>query len=547
MRRLLDWRALLVYTHRWLGIAGCLLFVVWFLSGIVLMYARMPSLSAEERLSRLAPIDLASARVEPAEAAARVPFAPATLRVGMLGARPVYRFGLGPYWVTVYADSAEVLSGLAAEEAVGLARAFAPERPTLRHDTLLEPDQWTLSAALRPLFPLHRVALGDSAGTVLYVSAPTGEPVLKSTQRERLWGYLGAVVHWLYFTPLRRNTGLWVDVVVWVSIAGCVMCLSGLVWGVWRFSPFSRYRLKREAAHSPYAGLMKWHHYAGLVFGLTTFTWIFSGLMSMTPWDWSPGNSPTRREREAATGGPLNLDAVTLDRIRRSFEALSVQFVPREVEVSQFRGEPFALAYRPPDDGRTVPWLNTDFAAFVEPVSLERQLVWLASPERGTFSRFPPEALMDVARHALPEAAMVDAVWLDQYDAYYYDQTGARALPVLRARYDDEADTWLYLDPFKGAVVQKEVRRSRLERWLYHGLHSLDFPFLYRSRPLWDIVVIILSIGGVVLSVTTMVPAWRRLRRQARKWVRRTSGEAPPRPGEPEAASARYEGARHPL
>jgi hypothetical protein len=29
---------------------------------------------------------------------------------------------------------------------------------------------------------------------------------------------------------------------------------------------------------------MKWHHVAGLLFGLVTLTWVFSGLMSMNPW-----------------------------------------------------------------------------------------------------------------------------------------------------------------------------------------------------------------------------------------------------------------------
>ena len=36
-------------------------------------------------------------------------------------------------------------------------------------------------------------------------------------------------------------------------------------------------------------------------------------------------------------------------------------------------------------------------------------------------------------------------------------------------------------------------RASRWNRWLYHGFHSLDFPFLYYKRPLWDIVVILLE------------------------------------------------------
>ena len=51
-------------------------------------------------------------------------------------------------------------------------------------------------------------------------------------------------------------------------------------------------------------------------------------------------------------------------------------------------------------------------------------------------------------------------------------------------------------------------------------LHSLDFPALYYKRPLWDIVVIGLSIGGIALSATTLLPAWRRLRRNARSMVR---------------------------
>jgi hypothetical protein len=56
-------------------------------------------------------------------------------------------------------------------------------------------------------------------------------------------------------------------------------------------------------------------------------------------------------------------------------------------------------------------------------------------------------------------------------------------------------------------------------RPIYQGLHSLDFPFLYYTRPLWDVVVIVLSIGGTVLSVVSLVPVWRRLRRHTRRFV----------------------------
>src|SRR3954452_8518044 len=71
---------LLVYTHRWLGIAGCVLFLVWFASGVVMMYARMPSLSAEERLARLPPLNLSAAPVQPAGARAAAGRPPGGLR-----------------------------------------------------------------------------------------------------------------------------------------------------------------------------------------------------------------------------------------------------------------------------------------------------------------------------------------------------------------------------------------------------------------------------------------------------------------------------------
>ena len=113
----------------------------------------------------------------------------------------------------------------------------------------------------------------------------------------------------------------------------------------------------------------------------------------------------------------------------------------------------------------------------------------------------------------VPEAEIADASWLETYDGYYYDARGARALPVLRVRYRDPLETWLYFDPRRGAMVAANNRTSRVQRWLYQGLHSLDFPWLYFRRPLWDAVVIALSLGGLASALTAIVPAWRRLSR----------------------------------
>jgi hypothetical protein len=48
-----------------------------------------------------------------------------------------------------------------------------------------------------------------------------------------------------------------------------------------------------------------------------------------------------------------------------------------------------------------------------------------------------------------------------------------------------------------------------VSRWLYHGLHSLDFPGLSDRRPAWDLVVLTFMIGGTVLSITAVALAWK--------------------------------------
>ena len=87
---------------------------------------------------------------------------------------------------------------------------------------------------------------------------------------------------------------------------------------------------------------------------------------------------------------------------------------------------------------------------------------------------------------------------------------------MILARLNDPERTRYYIDPKTARVVGAYSSRNWVNRWAYHGLHSLDFPWLYNYRPLWDIVVITLSVGGIVLSITTITASWRRLKRHAR-------------------------------
>jgi hypothetical protein len=474
----------LVYTHRWLGIVSGVLFVIWFASGIVMMYARMPALESSERLARLPALSPASIRVAPP--------APADgditrLVINTVETRPVYRISAKGRTQSIFADTGDAVPLVDAEQSVRIARAFVGSNHTLRYDRrLTDADQW--SFGVRGRMPLHRIAVDDDPGTVLYVTENTGEVVLKTTASGRWWGGAGAVLHWLYFTPFRRLSNVWAQSIIWLSVAGTLMCVFGVAWGVWRFAPMRGYRLRDHRQWSPYAGWMRWHHYAGLIFGVVSTTWIFSGLLSMDPWDWHPSTAPTREQRQLMSGGPIVAADLSADTVRRVLKGYAPSW-PKEVEIVRFRGHYFA--------------------------SSAAGLVSFEESQFGVRDQLPADQMVGAADLVMPGIAIDGMSWLDRYDSYYYDRSGRLSLPVLRVRYADPQHTWLYFDPRHGVIARKEERLSRLNRWLYHGFHSLDFPFLYYHRPLWDIVVIVLSIGGIVLSATTLTASWRRLKRHA--------------------------------
>src|SRR5580700_3382467 len=59
----------LILLHRWLGVGFCLLFAMWFASGIVMHFVPFPSLTEAERFAGLLPLDLSQVRHGPDEIA----------------------------------------------------------------------------------------------------------------------------------------------------------------------------------------------------------------------------------------------------------------------------------------------------------------------------------------------------------------------------------------------------------------------------------------------------------------------------------------------
>src|SRR4029434_10880520 len=129
---------------------------------------------------------------------------------------------------------------------------------------------------------------------------------------------------------------------------------------------------------------------------------------------------------------------------------------------------------------------------------------------------FDRERVIEIVKSTVPDPKAITITELNQYDLYYLDRTRQRPLPVLLVLMNDADKTRYYVDPKSVRVVTTYSSRNWVNRWLYNGLHSLNFPFLYNHRPLWDIVVITFMVGGTALCVTSLVLAWRVLGRKLR-------------------------------
>jgi len=281
---------------------------------------------------------------------------------------------------------------------------------------------------------------------------------------------------------------------------------------------------------------MKWHHYAGLLAGVFVVTWIFSGLVSMSVIPgivetlYAPAQIDAGARSVQGEGPRLRLAGLTAENARAAADAVALEFPVKELELISFDGEPYYLAYREPTADEFANWTSRSAFDFITPtLDHDHRLVAAGDFEAGAFEAFPEEAMLAAATRAMPQAEVVDAVWLDEYDDYYYDRHPSfdlglphaiKTLPALRVRFDDSLSTWLYLSPSHGQILKLEAR-DRANRWGYYGLHGLDFAFMFERRPLWDIVVIVLLLGVGVIGATTLLPMVRRLKRHARRVAKR--------------------------
>lgn len=459
---------LLILLHRYIGLFIGLIMLLWCLSGFVMMYVQYPDYTRAEQLADLESLDLSDCCVVPKEWSNNFELAGAEIE-SFLG-KPILRVMSEHEIWSIDLASGKLIDGID----LSLARSVAERRATspVEYRGQLERDQWTVAGGYTIHRPMHHFAIQDDAHTEWYISGTTGQLVLETTGRERFWNRLGSVIHWLYPTELRRHVNAWSHAVIWLSIVGIFLTLTGLYVGIVRYL---------EGSGSTYRGWFLWHHYAGLLFGLFTLTWMVSGLLSMTPFGALSGRDFSV-EQENIRGGGMNYG-----RLVSSMARLDQDLVP--ANAVRLTGSMFA-----------------------------GEFAWISWNSLGTSARLgpalPTDRLMSHAAAVRPQIEIRSLGLIDDPDAYYYSHHDVRTFPVFRIVYEDGER--FYLDTVSGELRSAVDNSRRWARWLFHGLHRGDFAAWARQRPVWDAFMLLLMAGVTLGAATGVTLAWKRMFRQVR-------------------------------
>jgi uncharacterized iron-regulated membrane protein len=466
----------LTWFHRWAGVVLCLFFAMWFASGAVLHFVGFPTLPISEQRAASEPIEVSRMHVPPHDALVRVPHA-SDLRLVSVAGRPVYAAKpTGGAWQSVAADTGEFLPIPAA-----VARAVAEKfgrTAAAEVSGPLDYDQWIVHQRFDPYRPFFRVRLNDADRTDLYVSSRTGEVLQRTRFGERAWNWVGAVVHWIYFTPLRKSWPLWNQTVWWLSLVALLSSGVGTWLGLLRMV---RNRAAGRPGLSPFRGWMRWHHIIGLFASVIVVAWILSGWLSMDHGRLFSHGEASATEVDQLRGMSLEAiaDSAPLDVLAQLPPSTSIGF-------NALAGRPFLTTYGPLAQApRVIP------------------------ADQPALSSLPDALLQTAVNSVWP-----GAVHLQQSNSFDKLYRRAESTGDDAAAFALGTELRIYVDRFSGRFLAVMDSSRRNYAWIYYALHTLQFPGLIDHPEVRTITVLILLAVGFVFSVTGVVLGWVRLRRE---------------------------------
>lgn len=467
-------KAFLFSWHRVLGTIISLFFLMWFVSGLVLIYHDFPNVTPADKYERQEA--LPDSLPEIRNLLSRLPESDRQIRsvkVRRFQEQTLFFIQTKDSLYSLCADSTEQVKPITVQTLSEIAKKWS-SAPPIRVDTLFERDQWIMYSRYLNEMPIYKLYFDDDEKHQLYVSSQSGEVQQFTNREQRFWAWVGAIPHKLYFPVIRKNTDVWTTVLTIGGVLAMLAALTGLCIGV--YATYKKYRATRKLGTPYKKHWYKWHHVLGLVFGITLVTFAFSGAMSLQriPQWIIKTHEAYRVSSTQLRGKPLSLDRYLLD-----YRALVREYPEvKTIEWTHFRDVPIYV-------------LVTENRKVCIDASLpEAKELYLSQSEI-------EKAVLTVHKGS----SLTSLTTIIAYEDYYMSRKKELPLPVYKVEVDNADHSLYYIDPKTGDF--KYLNQSRkVRKWIFSGLHYLNINWLVERPILWTIAMWTLCLGGAYVSLS---------------------------------------------
>lgn len=460
-------------VHAFLGALLSLLFLIWFLSGFMMMFTSFPRLGGKDAKHKTEINGEGLPSLEKILSCLPEGEQLSSFRLTTIEDKPVLDLKTPNAHYLLSADSLlkPIESKVSDEWIISYAERWS-SYPIMGIDTLRTLDAWTPYSSLKKKLPIYRFRYSDPEKTYLYISSKSGEPLQTCTKTQRLKASLGTIPHMLYFWQLRQNRDLWLLIVSILAGLGAIMTLTGLIVGVQVY--VQKYKRSGQL-RSPYKKkAYKWHHIFGTIFGFFVMMFALSGMMSLNDLpEWMVKQHNPHLKNEIRKKDKLEIQSFLASDYRDLMKLKNVQ----EITFQQFGQTPYfiiihsgeASQYRLSSDGKITPLFFSE-----------------------------DEVKKRIARHL---DSTIEIELMQEYDNYYCSTSGKSELPIYRIKANDPDKSIIYVSPTTGYTRYYNTS-GRVKKWIYPAFHSLRFKFFANHPTFRMVLMMILVLGGSIVSAT---------------------------------------------
>lgn len=480
-------RKFIYSLHRVLGTAVSLLFLMWFCTGLVLIYHPFPNVTAEQKNEKLETLPDSLPAIDVLESQIKNPDKTSKIRLRQFQGQTIVTASEKKHNYTFCADTNEIAKKVNYKAIENIAKTWV-NAPVEKVDTLIDLEQWIMYSKYEKELPIYKFYFADENGSQLYIASKSGDVQQFTTSVQRFWAWIGAIPHTLYIPALRKHTQLWIDTITLLAMIGLVMCIGGIYVGVDAY--YRRYKSKGKF-ESPYRKKWYWwHHVVGLLFGIFLLTWAVSGVMSLkkVP-QWI-----TKTHEEYKIPMKIKGKHPSLDKYKLDYRLIKQRYTDlKEVEWSYFQGVPF---YKTIVGGKE---LSID-----------------ASQDTLLELFLPQKAIEKSIRSIHGDSVKFSVTLIDEYENYYLPWKKELALPVYKVEVDDADKSLYYINPKNGDYKYLNQNR-KTRKWMFNALHYFHIKWLMDRPVLWTIFIWVAVLGCIIVSGTGVWLSWKYIRRKMKK------------------------------